>query len=288
MGPSPHILSLCIILLLTRNSCRSSLLKRFSYQNLMCLSDLLDLSPTLNQWLSKIFVEYKYWGCTLYNFLKSRVILTCLISLHSPLCTLFSVLWHCVVCSRLIAVRCEPQTGVQVAIAQSPRKDFFPGQLVKERKWENLGGSFKEVRWDKMEGKNFLNKMELLMSSLTSSQWAALQITTWPSLQTTNIGLMVTVNYIYLCSCSYRWVSVDLGCEVLTAVLRIKICSVTLCHGVSGAQCFEGMLGTAGNDMASHSRSVFTSLGYIWYESCNWNMKGISSCVTIHGLYSCP
>ncbi|PSN33125.1 Mediator of RNA polymerase II transcription subunit 17 [Blattella germanica] len=71
---------------------------------------------------------------------------------------------------RMIAVRCEPQTGVQVAIAQSPRKDFFPGQLVKERKWENLGGSFKEVRWDKMEGKNFLNKMELLMSSLTSSQ----------------------------------------------------------------------------------------------------------------------
>jgi mediator of RNA polymerase II transcription subunit 17 len=56
-----------------------------------------------------------------------------------------------------------------VAIAQSPRKDFFPGQLVKERKWENLGGMFKETRWDKMEGKNFLNKMELLMASLTSS-----------------------------------------------------------------------------------------------------------------------
>ncbi|XP_011500223.1 PREDICTED: mediator of RNA polymerase II transcription subunit 17 [Ceratosolen solmsi marchali] len=70
---------------------------------------------------------------------------------------------------RMIAVRCEPQTGIQVSIAHSPRKDFFPGQLVKERKWENLGGSFKEVRWDKMEGKNFLNKMELLMASLTSS-----------------------------------------------------------------------------------------------------------------------
>ncbi|XP_015119138.1 mediator of RNA polymerase II transcription subunit 17 [Diachasma alloeum] len=70
---------------------------------------------------------------------------------------------------RMIAVRCEPQTGVQVAIAHAPRKDFFPGQLVRERKWENLGGSFKEVRWDKMEGKNFLNKMELLMASLTSS-----------------------------------------------------------------------------------------------------------------------
>ncbi|KAI4497962.1 hypothetical protein M0802_006786 [Mischocyttarus mexicanus] len=70
---------------------------------------------------------------------------------------------------RMIAVRCEPQTGIQVAIAHSPRKDFFPGQLVRERKWENLGGSFKEVRWDKMEGKNFLNKMELLMASLTSN-----------------------------------------------------------------------------------------------------------------------
>lgn len=70
---------------------------------------------------------------------------------------------------RMIAVRCEPLGGVQVSIAHSPRKDFFSGQLVKERKWENLGGGFKEVRWDKMEGKNFLNKMELLMASLTSS-----------------------------------------------------------------------------------------------------------------------
>ncbi|KAH0567509.1 mediator of RNA polymerase II transcription subunit 17-like [Cotesia glomerata] len=71
---------------------------------------------------------------------------------------------------RMIAVRCEPQSGVQVSIAHSPRKDFFPGQLVRERKWENLGGFFKEVRWKDMEGKNFCNKMELLMASLTSSQ----------------------------------------------------------------------------------------------------------------------
>jgi mediator of RNA polymerase II transcription subunit 17 len=56
-----------------------------------------------------------------------------------------------------------------VSIAHSPKKDFFGGQLVKERKWENLGGSFKKVRWDKMEGKNFLNKIELLMASLTNS-----------------------------------------------------------------------------------------------------------------------
>lgn len=45
----------------------------------------------------------------------------------------------------MIAVRCEPLGGHQVSIAHSPRKDFFSGQLVKERKWENLGGAFKEV-----------------------------------------------------------------------------------------------------------------------------------------------
>lgn len=71
--------------------------------------------------------------------------------------------------SRLISVKCEPQGNVCVSIAHSPKKDFFGGQLVKERKWENLGGSFKKVRWDKMEGKNFLNKIELLMASLTNS-----------------------------------------------------------------------------------------------------------------------
>lgn len=68
---------------------------------------------------------------------------------------------------RMIAVRCEPHSSIHVSIAQSPRTDFFPGQLVKEHKWEHLGGSFKEVYLDKMDGKTFLKKMELLMASLT-------------------------------------------------------------------------------------------------------------------------
>lgn len=71
---------------------------------------------------------------------------------------------------RLIAVqvRCDPQLDVKVYIAQSPGKDFFPGSLVQGRHWEHLGGHFKELRFDKMEGKNFHNKMEFLMASLTS------------------------------------------------------------------------------------------------------------------------
>ncbi|KAF2904481.1 hypothetical protein ILUMI_01697 [Ignelater luminosus] len=70
---------------------------------------------------------------------------------------------------RLIAVRCEPQSGVQVSVAHSPRTDFFPSRLVTERKWEHLGGQFRDVRLEKMEGRNFLHKMELLMASLTSN-----------------------------------------------------------------------------------------------------------------------
>ncbi|XP_049868018.1 mediator of RNA polymerase II transcription subunit 17 [Pectinophora gossypiella] len=69
---------------------------------------------------------------------------------------------------RMIAIRCEPSVGIQVFIAQSPRKDLFSSELVQDKKWENLGGAFKEIKLDKMEGKNFLNKMELLMACLSS------------------------------------------------------------------------------------------------------------------------
>lgn len=51
---------------------------------------------------------------------------------------------------RLIAVqiRCDPpQIDVKVYIAQSPRKDFFPGPLVQGKYWEHLGGHFKEVKY---------------------------------------------------------------------------------------------------------------------------------------------
>lgn len=71
---------------------------------------------------------------------------------------------------RIIAVKCVPnQNAIQVSVAHSPRTDFFPSRLVTERKWEHLGGQFRDVRLDKMEGRNFLHKMELLMASLTSN-----------------------------------------------------------------------------------------------------------------------
>lgn len=73
---------------------------------------------------------------------------------------------------RLLAVqiRCDPpQIEVKVYIAHSPRKDFYPSSLVQGKFWEHLGGHFKEVRFDKLEGRNFVNKMEFLMASLSNS-----------------------------------------------------------------------------------------------------------------------
>ncbi|XP_035232454.1 mediator of RNA polymerase II transcription subunit 17-like [Stegodyphus dumicola] len=69
---------------------------------------------------------------------------------------------------RVIAVRCGPKTGVHVSVSYSPQQpDFYPSTLVRDRKWQNLAGSFREVLWEKMEGRNFMNKLEHLMASLT-------------------------------------------------------------------------------------------------------------------------
>lgn len=66
-----------------------------------------------------------------------------------------------------VQIRCDPQIDVKVYIAHCPRKDFFPGPLVQAKYWEHLGGHFKEVKYDKMEGKNFLNRMEFLMAIMS-------------------------------------------------------------------------------------------------------------------------
>uniref|UniRef100_T1GD12 Mediator of RNA polymerase II transcription subunit 17 n=1 Tax=Megaselia scalaris TaxID=36166 RepID=T1GD12_MEGSC len=72
---------------------------------------------------------------------------------------------------RMIAVELRSYNSLEarVFIAKSPRQDFFQIPLVPEKIWENLGGHFREVRFDKIEGKSFLMKMEYLMASLTSA-----------------------------------------------------------------------------------------------------------------------
>ncbi|XP_064602263.1 mediator of RNA polymerase II transcription subunit 17-like [Liolophura sinensis] len=75
--------------------------------------------------------------------------------------------------NRTIAIKCGPTTGLQVSI------QFLPGQselliggnnsVVKNPKWANLGVRFQKVLMDKVDGKNFANRLEVLMCCLVSS-----------------------------------------------------------------------------------------------------------------------
>ena len=70
---------------------------------------------------------------------------------------------------RLIAVRHSPQSGLaSVFVASAPKKDFFTTSIIKDIRWSNLPDEFLEVNVDKMDGRNLLNKIELLMAALTS------------------------------------------------------------------------------------------------------------------------
>ncbi|XP_054722462.1 mediator of RNA polymerase II transcription subunit 17-like, partial [Uloborus diversus] len=100
-----------------------------------------------------------------------KVISTCNnlgIGMLEPVGNASSVLMASPVGDRVIAIRCGPKTGIHVSVSFSPQHaDFYPSTLVRDRKWQNLAGSFREVWWEKMEGRNFLNKLEHLMASVT-------------------------------------------------------------------------------------------------------------------------
>lgn len=69
---------------------------------------------------------------------------------------------------RIIALRHGTVSGPQVSVSSSLSEQvFYPSTLVKERKWQNVTGSFKEVALDRIEGRNLIGKMEYLMASLT-------------------------------------------------------------------------------------------------------------------------
>lgn len=68
-----------------------------------------------------------------------------------------------------ISVRNGPESGCKVLV-QFPRsqaKELPKSDVVQDAKWTNLRGPYKEVHWARMEGRNFVYKMELLMAALT-------------------------------------------------------------------------------------------------------------------------
>ena len=68
-------------------------------------------------------------------------------------------------------MRCGPQAGhLKVYLASYPRTDMEKNRILQDSRWEQLNAPFEVVRLDKMEGRNFLNKMELLMAALTGQR----------------------------------------------------------------------------------------------------------------------
>lgn len=68
-----------------------------------------------------------------------------------------------------ISVRNGPESGCKVLV-QFPRsqtKELPKSDVIQEAKWSHLRGPYKEVQWSRMEGRNFVYKMELLMAALT-------------------------------------------------------------------------------------------------------------------------
>uniref|UniRef100_A0A8D0HEC9 Mediator of RNA polymerase II transcription subunit 17 n=1 Tax=Sphenodon punctatus TaxID=8508 RepID=A0A8D0HEC9_SPHPU len=68
-----------------------------------------------------------------------------------------------------VDLRNGPESGSKVMV-QFPRcqcKDLPKSDVLQDSKWNYLRGPFKEVQWNKMEGRNFVYKMELLMAALS-------------------------------------------------------------------------------------------------------------------------
>lgn len=68
---------------------------------------------------------------------------------------------------KFIAVRHSPHANATVFASKAPSSDFVATPIIQSGKWENLPEGFKQLKLDKMDGKNLLNKIELLMASFS-------------------------------------------------------------------------------------------------------------------------
>ncbi|CAN8000590.1 unnamed protein product [Ixodes hexagonus] len=109
---------------------------------------------------------------TLAKFVGWKVLSTCTnagVGPVEPVGNACSILMASPTGDKVIAVRCGPQSGIEVSVSSSPQQqDFYPSTLVRDRKWHNLSGSFREVCLARMQGRSFLSKMEHLMAALTT------------------------------------------------------------------------------------------------------------------------
>lgn len=67
-------------------------------------------------------------------------------------------------CSRAIAVRTGPTSGVRILVRRPQVPHGVAPELLGSMNWESLGGDFIEVHWSKMPGRTFVQKLFLLLA----------------------------------------------------------------------------------------------------------------------------
>ena len=70
-----------------------------------------------------------------------------------------------------MSIRSGAVSGLRVSVQKcpDPTDSAHFSDVIQDEKWLNLGGPFREIHLSKMEGKNFANKIELLMASLSKT-----------------------------------------------------------------------------------------------------------------------
>ncbi|KAI0208048.1 Mediator of RNA polymerase II transcription subunit 17 [Lamellibrachia satsuma] len=96
-----------------------------------------------------------------------------------PVCNALAIMLASPNGTRVLSIRSGPVSRVRVGLQRYSRRSTpattnldgevtSPSEIITNPKWQNLGSAFMRVDMDKIEGRNFVNKIEILMASLTT------------------------------------------------------------------------------------------------------------------------
>ena len=75
----------------------------------------------------------------------------------------------CFIPCRLLSFRSGAVSGLRVSVqyCPDPEASKHRSDVIQDEKWHDLGGPFRQIHLDKMDGRNFVNKVELLMAAFS-------------------------------------------------------------------------------------------------------------------------
>ena len=78
--------------------------------------------------------------------------------------------WYNCLIFRTLAIRSDPLGGIKVLVkgCKNPHSAEQKSNVVTDPKWDSIMTDFREVDLARIPGKNFVNKMEMLMAVLAS------------------------------------------------------------------------------------------------------------------------